>query len=78
MEYAPIQRNLVSKKMSLVKRMNTVFSNLQGEAKFIWVTEQQESSQALQRDLTLDPVLGLFDQNAPMELHSHQQPWTWS
>lgn len=43
---------------------------LKGDAKFFWGKEQIKSFDHLKQALTSNPVLGLYDENAPTELHS--------
>ncbi|KAG8172628.1 hypothetical protein JTE90_021269 [Oedothorax gibbosus] len=43
---------------------------LQKDVTFAWHQEHQASFQELKTALTSDPVLGLYDENAKMELHT--------
>lgn len=44
---------------------------LQEQVKSFWITKPQMSFETLQRAFTSDPVFGLFDHNAPTELHTN-------
>ncbi|GFY62367.1 retrovirus-related Pol polyprotein from transposon 17.6 [Trichonephila inaurata madagascariensis] len=43
---------------------------LKNDSKLTWGSDQQESFEKLKTALTSEPVLGLFDENAPTELHA--------
>ncbi|GFS40617.1 transposon Tf2-11 polyprotein [Trichonephila inaurata madagascariensis] len=43
---------------------------LKNDSKFTWGSDQKESFEKLKTALTSEPVLGLFDENAPTKLHA--------
>ncbi|GFV46227.1 retrovirus-related Pol polyprotein from transposon 17.6 [Trichonephila clavipes] len=43
---------------------------LKNDSKFTWGSDQKESFEKLKTALTSEPVLGLFDEKAPTELHA--------